>query len=536
MKKIFFLLFILFFQYSNLYIVLPFKINKYTPKVEGKVNVTEFINEYLVHDMFTTIEVGTGSSIQKVTTLITPDETLLSLSSRICKRKSLDSINDLSIVSKKGLDISSSGSDIIDKNYTNYLDDDNKIGVIIDSISMYNTTYLGCQPIEIDHQKEKDTKISVSSVSIPIKEKDKNNNEKLCALLGIGSPQNIIKELQDMGSFINYLKKGNIIDNYSWTIKFHTRSEGRLIIGGLPHTYEQDTKYYNEGKLKSISSYSPNDIDHPWSFHFKEITFINSNNETIYVGKWIKMILVPNIGFIIGEDKYKNLILENYFKELIDKNICVLEKTDITKYTKDEIFFGTSGIYEIFHCDKSLNKEKLVFPKLSFVSPDLDYIFNFTFNSLFEEIDERYYFLVIFPEDTRHAAYNVWYLGLPFYYDNKFIFNYDAKTIGIYDQNMEEKSDDGNKKKDGENNNGNNETTQNNSSSNVWRIIIEIIVGILLVVIAFYIGKKINEHRKKRANELSDNYDYTAEENNINSTEDNLIQNNNPGKNSGLGF
>ena len=101
---------------------------------------------------------------------------------------------------------------------------------------------------------------------------------------------------------------------------------------------------------------------------------------------------------------------------------------------------------------------------------------------------------------------------------------------------MEEKSDDGNKKKDGENNNGNNETTQNNSSSNVWRIIIEIIVGILLVVIAFYIGKKINEHRKKRANELSDNYDYTAEENNINSTEDNLIQNNNPGKNSGLGF
>lgn len=532
MKKMFFLLFILFFQYSNLYIVLPFKINKYTPKIEGKTNITELINEYLVHDMFTTIEVGTGSSIQKVTTLITPDESLLSLSSNICKRKSLDAIDDFSIVSKTGLDISLYGSHIIDKNYTNYLDDDNKIGVITDSISMYNTTYLGCQPIEIDNRKEKDTKLSVSNVSIPIKEKDKNNNEKLCAILGIGSPQNIKKELQDMGSFINYLKKRNVIDDYSWTIKFHTRSEGRLIIGGLPHTYEQNTKYYNEGKYKRMTTYSPNDIDHPWSFHFKEITFINSNNETIYVGKWIKMILVPNIGFIIGENKYKNLILENYFKGLIVRNICVLEKTNITKYTKDEIFFGTSGIYEIFHCDKDLNKEKLVFPKLSFVIPDLDYIFNFTFNNLFEEIDERYYFLVIFPEDTRQAAYNVWYLGLPFYYDNKFIFNYDSKTIGIYDQNMKEKSDDDNKKKDEENNKETSESTENNSKSNVWRIIIEIIVGILLVVIAFYIGKKINEHRKKRANELTDNYDYTAEEN----TEDNLIQNNNPGKNSGLGF
>ena len=356
---------------------------------------------------------------------------------------------------------------------------------------------------------------------------------------GIGSPLNIKKEVKSIPHFINFLKQNNIIDNYSWTFKFHSRSEGRLIIGGLPHTYEENTKFYNENKFKTRNTYSPEDLEHPWSFHFKEISFQNSINETIIVGKWIKMILVPNIGFIISEDKYKNLILEHYFKELINKNICILEKTNITKYSKNEIFFGTSGIYEIFHCDKDLNKEKLVFPKLSFVIPDLDYIFNFTFNNLFEEIDERYYFLVIFPEDTRQAAYNVWYLGLPFYYDNKFIFNYDSKTIGIYDQNMKEKSDDDNKKKDDdnkkkdeENNKETSESTENNSKSNVWRIIIEIIVGILLVVIAFYIGKKINEHRKKRANELTDNYDYTAEEN----TEDNLIQNNNPGKNSGLGF
>ena len=35
-------------------------------------------------------------------------------------------------------------------------------------------------------------------------------------------------------------------------------------------------------------------------------------------------------GFIISNDNYKKLILDNYFQELFDKNICVLEKTNIT--------------------------------------------------------------------------------------------------------------------------------------------------------------------------------------------------------------
>jgi hypothetical protein len=265
-------------------------------------------------------------------------------------------------------------------------------------------------------------------------------------------------------------------------------------------------------------SYSGNDSERPWSFLFKEITFQNSKNETIYVGKGIKMILVPNIGFIIGEDKYKKLILENYFQELIDKNICVLDKTNITKYTKDVLYFGTSGIYEIFHCEKSLLNEKISFPKLNFTNADLEYIFSLSFYDLFQEIDERYYFLIIFPEDIRQAAYNVWYLGLPFYYQNKFIFNYEDKTIGIYDQNLKEtERDDSNKEQKG----GSNTQTQ---SSNAGRIVIEIIVGIVLVVVAFLIAKKIYEKRKKRANELTDNYDYTsAEVNDINAAEDNLI-------------
>ena len=40
------------------------------------------------------------------------------------------------------------------------------------------------------------------------------------------------------------------------------------------------------------------------------------------------------------------------------------------------------------------------------------------------------------------------------------------------------------------------------------RTLLEILFGLLLVLLAYFIGKKINEQRKKRANELIDEYDY----------------------------
>ena len=97
----------------NSIIVVPFKINSYIPKTEGESNITDLINEYLIHDMFATIEIGSNPNTQKVTTLISPEESILSLSSNVCKKKSLESINDLSIVSQRGLDINSYNSDII---------------------------------------------------------------------------------------------------------------------------------------------------------------------------------------------------------------------------------------------------------------------------------------------------------------------------------------------------------------------------------------------------------------------------------------
>ena len=328
--------------------------------------------------------------------------------------------------------------------------------------------------------------------------KDYKNGKKLCGRIGIASPSRLnggTIELKNITSFFDYLKNNNIINDISWTIKLYNLEEWRFIIGGLPHQYESNSTFYNEKKYRSINSYSPHDPIFPWSIRFDSINFVNSKNETIHIQKGLRTYLSPNIGFIVGEELYKKLILENYFKELINKKICILEKITKTKFTK-AYNFGTNGIYEIFHCNKSLINVKDSFPNLNFEFKEQNLNFYLTFFDLFQLIDERYFFLVIFPDNIDGLLHSFWYLGLPFYKAYQFVFNFDSKTIGVYEQSPEankdiEEKNEGNKKK-----------------FKISRTLLEIIFGILLILIAFFIGKKINEQRKKRANELNDDYEY----------------------------
>ena len=148
------------------------------------------------------------------------------------------------------------------------------------------------------------------------------------------------------------------------------------------------------------------------------------------------------------------------------------------------------------------DEHKSSFPKIIFQHNNFDYNFFFFFYCSFIEFKERYYFLIIFPEDNYHN--NNWYLGLPFLRRYQFIFNHDSKTIGFYNENVKLK----------------NETKSKNSNPNIsyLRVIIEVGIGILLIaliIISFIIGQKISKQRKKRANELTDdNFEYFSKEGN----------------------
>ena len=380
--------------------------------------------------------------------------------------------------------------------FNNYLTNYKNGGIITELFSFYNTTKLKCHPLsyDINQDKDLDTQININEFKILVEE---FNPKKMCALVGLGKPH--INSNEEI-NFINELKKTGLINNYYFTYKFITTSSGEVIIGGLPHEYYNNSKQYKEFQFLKINSNSANDDNLPWSIVFNKIYLEDKNNSKFIIQTKVKSYLVPSLGFIIGTLQYKKLIKEHYFNALINEGKCQLERVNNILVNNDKINLK-NNYFDVFSCDaiKIKDNHKALFPYLRFQQNNLDFTFFFFFYCLFFEFKDRYYFLVIFPEDS--YSNDMWYLGLPFLNRYQFIFNHDSKTIGFYNENLKEKNIINNK----------------NKSFNAKYIIIIFICVIILIGLiysAYRIGVNVNSQRRKRANELTDdNFEYFSKDN-----------------------
>ena len=159
------------------------------------------------------------------------------------------------------------------------------------------------------------------------------------------------------------------------------------------------------------------------------------------------------------------------------------------------------------------------FINLVFNSKSFEYDFELTNKDLFEQIYSKDYFLIIFPKAIKDPKNkDIWYLGEPFYKKYPFTINLDAKTIGFYlDKKDIYKKINDTKSEIKKDNTGENKIIMKDNNSKVKSILIkiaEVIIVILLIFLAYYIGIKVKEGRKKRANELNDDsYEYISEDN-----------------------
>ena len=476
-----FINFLISFHTISPKIVFPFVINSLK---DQEYNATKLFDDYFVRDFYTTITMGSSPS-QEILTVISSEYHLFSLSEEICEKKTVNYINNESIAKKSGFYLEKATSY---KNITSYMNAYNKYKdgeVIQDIFSFYNTTYLKCQPASYKNKNINssliDSKTNITSSNIILYEV---KNGKNCANIGLNSPFTYTYDV----SLLKELKKSSPdnVKDYSFTFKFLSKNEGQLIIGELPHEYEND-KTKNDDNYITVKANGMYNI--PWVFTFKKIYYENKNKEIEILYGYLEKsnILMPNIGFIIADDKYKELIKQDYFDDLIKDNICEIETViyNITNVTKSIIEYIK---YDIFSCNKKnfTNDKKNNFPTLYFSHIGYNFTFSLTNTDLFLEIGEKVYFLVIFP----YSANNYWYLGLPFIQKYQFVFNHDSKTIGFY--TYEEK---------------NNES--GGFEFKYWRLILEILGAVILGVIVFFVAKKLYEQRKKRANELADDdFDY----------------------------
>jgi hypothetical protein len=190
--------------------------------------------------------------------------------------------------------------------------------------------------------------------------------------------------------------------------------------------------------------------------------------------------------FIYAPSLYITLIKNSYFENYISRNIC---------------HYYMDSLIESFYCDKSDNftiNNLKYFPTLYFEHIELNYTFEFTYQDLFFEKDNKYFFMV-----SPLIEVDDWFLGDIFFSKYQFVFNHDSKTISFYNINL-----------DFEHKENSTKTIIINKSMD-WKLIILIIVlsSILFIGVGFIVGKTIYKKykKKKRANELDDDYDYVSD-------------------------
>ena len=233
-----------------------------------------------------------------------------------------------------------------------------------------------------------------------------------------------------------------------------------------------------------------------WEIYMDEVYYNN-----IHSKNRIKFELNPLFELILGTNEFKINITHDFFESYISKGICILKEYNGLNY---------------FECDSkqfTLNDIKN-FPIIYIPNIYAKHIFELKSEELFIQLNNKWYFEIIFP--TKDSDYERWILGRIFMRKFPVKFSPSNHLIGFYIKPNEGETEKDKKEKEKEINSINN-------NSNLYIYIIIIVVALIFTGVGLYIGKKIFNQRKKRANELlDDNYQY---ESNINKENDKNKQN-----------
>ena len=133
---------------------------------------------------------------------------------------------------------------------------------------------------------------------------------------------------------------------------------------------------------------------------------------------------------------------------------------------------------------------------------DINHIFEMKGEELFHQLNNKYYFKIIFP--NKDLEPNRWVIGKIFFRKYPTIFSPSNRLIGFYinpnEGIIDSLNDNGNENK--------------NNFDKIYIYIIIVIVALIFTGIGIFIGKKLFFQKKRKANELvDDNYKYEPESN-----------------------
>ena len=275
-----------------------------------------------------------------------------------------------------------------------------------------------------------------------------NNYYSEYGIIGLGMSSN--QDEYIVSIFMSSLQKANMINSSSFSFNYINNSESCETKGYL-HLGEE----YNNEEDGSLNKVISNPINGQlfWNIKCSNIysAIYNSSNSSIYENYKefdIKIAeLIGDLPYIIGVKNYKSYITEYFFRELINDDICSLNKIKLDKDYSTFVCDNTSAIFR--------NKFENEFPLLKFEHFGLNKTFVmdqydlFTYNYL-DKSDKNIYFLVLFSEKKgKYNPFNPsmneiqrWKLGIPFLKKYKLTFNLEESMISYYEPNNPPTSDD----------------------------------------------------------------------------------------------
>ena len=338
--------------------------------------------------------------------------------------------------------------------------------------SLINETIFLCK----DKNCEKEYEVKNFQLYAQTK-KDKLNYSYSLGEFGIP----LSKSANEQTNILIELKNLEIINTTIFTIEYTDNNEGYIYLGEYPHIYNNIE--YNKDLLMtaySIPNYGSNNQ-------------INLKMDTIYIinGTDCSCVILNNkgisfnygSGIILSTEEYFNKILEIFFNKYINQNIC---KINIERR-------NINNNYHIISCKNSEEFKIEEFPTFYLFKEEFNFIFELDYKDLFEQIDNSFIFLIIyFPFSCDNFEF-----GKPFLKKYQLSYNVDMSTVHFYKKN-----------------NTNNNVIIKNTNKHIFFIFI------LIILVAFFIGvyykNFFHTKRKKRKNELNENFDFDIPINDIN--------------------
>ena len=300
-------------------------------------------------------------------------------------------------------------------------------------------------------------------------------------------------------NLIRQLKRKNITKNYIWFIDYNANSMNNdiltisdfyndinLNIGVEPH--EIYPNLYEENNLKLINAKSYNGNIN-WGLYFNKIYCYqndeikdkilfelnnNANNNTINVEEYLIADIKQNLVFINSPKIFFDYINEYFFNKLIVENKC----------------FKEGNKFKYIYCDNKpeiIDYIKKTFMPIYFKNQELNYEFILDYKDLFIKSNNKIIFLI-----TSQIENKKWTFGIPFLKKYLLTYDYDNRVIGFYRQNKYKYK-----------------IENNDLKNNIFKIILIIFLVLVFAILGFLISKHIyGYNRKKRINELQENYQY----------------------------